>query len=132
MPETDRPALGILAGGGNLPGRVAAAAQAAGRMVFIVGLEGYAEPEVIAPYPHATAQLGAAGRILALLRERNCHDLVLIGPVRRPSILDIRPDVEGTRLLATGGAGGVRRRRRLAGRDPSRAGRGGVSRAGRA
>ncbi len=100
MTEAARPALGILAGGGILPGRVAAAAVASGREVFVVGLDGYAEPEVIAPYPHATARLGAAGRILALLRERNCRDLVLIGPVRRPSILDIRPDAEGARLLA--------------------------------
>lgn len=100
MTETARPALGILAGGGILPGRVAAAAVASGREVFVVGLDGYAEPDIIAPYPHAMARLGAAGRILTLLRERNCRDLVLIGPVRRPSILDIRPDMEGTRLLA--------------------------------
>ncbi len=92
--------LGILAGGGILPGRVAAAAQAAGRAVFVVGLDGYAEPPVIAPYPHALARLGAAGRILALLRDNGVRDLVLIGPVRRPSILDLRPDAEGARLLA--------------------------------
>ena len=95
-----RPALGILAGGGPLPGRVAAAARAAGRDVFLVGLEGFAEPPVLAPYPHAWARLGAAGRILALLRERACRDLVLVGPVRRPSLLDLRPDAEGARLLA--------------------------------
>ena len=35
--------LGILAGGGPFPGRVAAAARAAGRPVFIVALRGYAE-----------------------------------------------------------------------------------------
>jgi DUF1009 family protein len=92
--------VGILAGGGPLPGRVAAAAAAAGRKVFVVGLEGFAEPAVIAPYPHATARLGAAGRILSLLRAQSCRDVVLIGPVRRPSLLDLRPDTEGTRLLA--------------------------------
>ena len=92
--------LGILAGGGPLPGRVASAARAAGRPVFVIGLEGYAEPAVIAPFPHAGARLGAAGRMLSLLRENGCRDLVLIGPVRRPSILDLRPDAEGARLLA--------------------------------
>ncbi len=95
-----RPALGILAGGGPLPGRVAAAAQAAGRAVFLVGLEGYAEPSVLAPFPHGWARLGAAGRSLALLRAQGCRDLVLVGPVRRPSLLDLRPDAEGARLLA--------------------------------
>ena len=44
--------------------------------------------------------MGAAGEILASLRRYGCRDLVLIGPVRRPSITDIRPDLEGTRILA--------------------------------
>jgi DUF1009 family protein len=44
--------------------------------------------------------LGAPGRILALLREHQCRDLVLVGPVRRPSLLDLRPDLEGTKILA--------------------------------
>jgi DUF1009 family protein len=94
------PALGILAGGGPLPGRVAAAAEAAGRAVFLVGLEGFAEPAVLSPFRHSFVRLGAAGRILALLREHGCRDIVLVGPVKRPSILDLRPDVEGTKILA--------------------------------
>ncbi len=100
MPEAGRAALGILAGGGPLPGRVAAAARAAGRTVFVIGLDGFVEPAVIAAYPHEFVRLGAAGRILALLREHQCRDLVLVGPVRRPSIMDIRPDGDGARLLA--------------------------------
>jgi len=92
--------LGILAGGGPLPGLVAAAACAAGRAVFLVGLEGFAESAVLAPYPHGYARLGAAGRILQLLRERDCRELVLVGPVRRPSLFDFRPDAEGARILA--------------------------------
>jgi len=92
--------LGIIAGGGPFPGRVAAAAHAAGRGVFVVGLEGYADPSVIAPWPHAMARLGAAGRILSLLRGQGCRDLVLVGPVTRPSILEMRPDGEGARMLA--------------------------------
>ena len=92
--------LGILAGGGPLPGRVAAAARAAGRTVFLVGLEGFADRDVLAPYPHAYVRLGAAGRILQLLRECGCRDLVLVGPVRRPSLFDLRPDAEGAHILA--------------------------------
>ena len=92
--------LGIIAGGGPLPGQVAKASLAAGRAVFVVALDGYAEPAVVGPFPHATARLGAAGRILGLLRGAGCRDIVLVGPVRRPSLLHLRPDVEGTRLLA--------------------------------
>jgi DUF1009 family protein len=97
---TDRRTLGIIAGGGTMPGRVAAAARAAGRPVFIVGLEGYAEPAVLTPYPHALVRLGAAGRIIELLRANGCQDLVLVGPVRRPSLMHLRPDAEGAKLLA--------------------------------
>jgi DUF1009 family protein len=95
----DRPTLGILAGGGRLPGQVAAAAQAAGRRVFLIGLEGFADPTVLAPWPHEFVRILAAGRILAALREHGCKDLVLVGPVRRPSLLDLRPDAEGARIL---------------------------------
>jgi DUF1009 family protein len=101
MPDSPAsPPLGILAGGGPLPGQVAEAARQAGRPVFIVGFEGFADPAVIGAYPHVTARLGAAGRILSALRAHDVRDLVLAGPVRRPSILDIRPDGEGTRILA--------------------------------
>ncbi len=91
--------LGILAGGGTLPGRVAAAARAAGRGVFVVGLEGFADPAVLAPYPHAFARVGAAGRIRDLLRANACRELVMVGSVRRPSLLDLRPDALAARLL---------------------------------
>ena len=96
----DRPTLGILAGGGQLPGQVAAAARAAGRRVFLIGLEGFADPAVLAPWPHEIVRILAAGRIIAALREHGCQDLVLVGPVRRPSLLDLRPDAEGARILA--------------------------------
>jgi DUF1009 family protein len=92
--------LGIIAGGGVLPVKVATAARAAGRGVFIVGLEGFADPTILAPWPHEIRRLGAASRIVAALRENGCQDLVMIGPVRRPSLLDLRPDVEGAKLLA--------------------------------
>jgi UDP-2,3-diacylglucosamine hydrolase len=92
--------LGIIAGGGVLPGRVAAAAAAAGRRVFLLGLDGFADRAVLEPYPHEFVRIGAAGRILQLLRAHGCDELVLIGPVRRPSLLDLRPDAEGARILA--------------------------------
>ncbi len=92
--------VGILAGGGPLPGRVADAVRRAGREVFVIAFEGFAEPDVVSPFPHLWARPAAAGRILAALRTRQCRDLVLIGPVRRPGFRDLRPDAEGARLLA--------------------------------
>jgi DUF1009 family protein len=92
--------LGIIAGGGPLPGQVADAARAAGRQVFVAALEGFAEPAVVAPYPHQFFRLGAIGAIRAAFKARDCVDLVMIGPVKRPSLLALRPDAEGARLLA--------------------------------
>ena len=95
-----RGTLGIIAGGGMMPLRVAAAAQAAGREVFLLGLEGFAQPALLAPYPHGVARIGAAGRIVELLRAHQVRDLVLVGTVRRPGFFDLRPDAEGAKLLA--------------------------------
>lgn len=92
--------LGIIAGGGALPAQVAAAAQAAGREVFVVGLEGYAEPSLLQPFKHQFYRLGAAGAMIKAFRDHGCVDLVMIGPVKRPSFLSLRPDAEGARLLA--------------------------------
>jgi len=73
---------------------------AAGRRVFVVGLRGFAEPGVIGPFPHAVIRMGAASEILAQLRAAECSDVVLVGPVRRPSLMDLRPDAEGARIMA--------------------------------
>lgn len=92
--------LGIIAGGGPFPAQVAAAAVGQGRPVFIAGLRGYVDERSIAPYPHRILRIGGAGEIIAALRQAGCVDLVIIGPVRRPSLLDLRPDAAGTRILA--------------------------------
>ncbi|MDD2877964.1 MAG: UDP-2,3-diacylglucosamine diphosphatase LpxI [Acidiphilium sp.] len=92
--------LGIVAGGGPLPGQVAGAARAAGRGVFVVALEGYADARVIGGFPHAVVRLGAVGAAMAALRRAGCVEIVLAGPVRRPSLLDLRPDATGAKLLA--------------------------------
>lgn len=68
--------------------------------MFIVAFQDFAELEPIAGFPHEVIRLAAAGQILAALRRHDCHELVLIGPVRRPSLRDLRPDAEGTRILA--------------------------------
>jgi DUF1009 family protein len=92
--------LGIIAGGGVLPGQAAAAAVAAGRSVFIAAIEGFAEPAVIAPYPHRFFRLGAIGAIRDALKSNSCEDVVMIGPVKRPSLLALRPDAEGAKYIA--------------------------------
>ncbi|TQF79407.1 LpxI family protein [Elioraea sp. Yellowstone] len=92
--------LGIIAGGGPVPAQLAAAVAATGRPIFVLALDGHADRAALAPFPHAGIRLGAVGAGLAHLRAHGVTDLVLVGTVRRPSLLTLMPDAEGARLIA--------------------------------
>ncbi|WP_270937753.1 LpxI family protein [Falsiroseomonas oryzae] len=96
--------LGLIAGAGAMPVRVADAVASAGRPVFCVLLEGFAAPADFARHPHEVVALGQIGRMVAALRARGARDLVLAGRVTRPSLLSLRFDAEGARLAAKLGA----------------------------
>src|SRR5919198_6430399 len=78
--------LGIVAGGGGLPRRLVESCRAAGRDVFVLALEGAADPAALRDVPHAWCRIGAASYGLALLRENDVTELVLAGSIRRPSL----------------------------------------------
>lgn len=92
--------LGILAGGGDLPCRLAEACRVRQQSVFIVALKDQADPGWVSAYPHAWMRLGAAGSIIDRLQGEGVTHLVLAGHVRRPSLAALRPDWRGMRLLA--------------------------------
>ena len=98
------PPLGIFAGEGELPLRVAATARAAGREVRPVLLEGFADPAAWAGYPSLRLRFGALGSSIPWLRGEGVRELVLCGHVRRPSLLSLRPDAATARYLARIGA----------------------------
>jgi DUF1009 family protein len=100
---TARP-LGILAGGGTLPRRVAEAAARQGRPVFIVAFTGQFEPATVEGFPHISLRIGEAGRIIAEMRKACVVDLVMAGGVRRPSISELGLDWRGVQLFARIGA----------------------------
>jgi DUF1009 family protein len=91
-------ALGIIAGGGDLPVAIAESASDAGRAVFIIALTGSAD-ESVTRFPHAWAGLGEVGRTLKLLRGHDCTDILLAGRVARPRFSEIRLDAKGMLLL---------------------------------
>ncbi|HEY2539430.1 MAG TPA: UDP-2,3-diacylglucosamine diphosphatase LpxI [Stellaceae bacterium] len=97
-PGTSR--LGIVAGDGGLPRRLVEACRQSGRDVFVLALEGAAEPTTIADVPHAWCRIGSAARGLALLRENAVAELVLAGGVQRPSLASLRPDWRAAKFLA--------------------------------
>lgn len=94
MPEP----LGIIAGGGPMPRRVADAARAAGRPVSVVVLEGHGDPAAWTGYPHIVLRFGLAARMLSWLKGQGVRQLVLSGSVTRPSFLSLRPDADSVRL----------------------------------
>jgi DUF1009 family protein len=95
--------LGIVAGSGSLPRQIAERCRATGREVFILALEGEADPETVAAVPHAWCRLGAVANALDLLRAHGVGELVLAGAVRRPSLIGLRPDWRAMKLFAKAG-----------------------------
>jgi DUF1009 family protein len=92
--------LGIVAGSGALPRRLVESCRTAGRDVFVLALEGSAEPATLHDVPHAWCRIGAAAAGLALLRDNNVTELVLAGGIRRPSLAALRPDWRAAKLFA--------------------------------
>ncbi|MGH6944782.1 MAG: LpxI family protein [Geminicoccaceae bacterium] len=92
--------LAVLAGRGPLPKEVIGAARGAGRQVFVLAFEGETDPAVVEGVPHKWLPLGALGRALQALHEAGAEDVVMIGPVRRPSFSTMRLDLRGLQMLA--------------------------------
>jgi DUF1009 family protein len=91
--------LAVVCGGGSLPFAVADAALRRGRRVVLFALDGAADPERVAAYPHHWANIGQFGRFFRLARQEGCRDVVIIGSVIRPSIWHMPRDLETIRLL---------------------------------
>lgn len=93
--------LAILAGGGDLPARLAVTCRADGRPLFIVALEGQADAASLpGDVPLAWFRMGAAGAILERLRAEGVRDVVMAGRVRRPSLAELRPDWKAAQVFA--------------------------------
>jgi DUF1009 family protein len=91
--------VGIVCGGGALPFAVAAAVLRRGRPVFLLPIEGWADADRVAAYPHAWMKLGQFGRAQRLARNAGCSDVVCIGTLRRPLLRSMKLDWTTIRLL---------------------------------
>jgi len=86
-------ALGIIAGGGELPRAIAASARDAGRAVFVLALAGMTD-DWARDYPHETVALGELGRAMKAFRAHDCTDVTLAGKVQRPKFSEIKLDAK--------------------------------------
>jgi DUF1009 family protein len=86
------PKLGIIAGGGTAARAVIDVCRQQGRDHFLICLEGQADANLGEGSPHVWLPLGAGAKLKALVAEQRIKELVMIGRVRRPSLLELKPD----------------------------------------
>jgi UDP-2,3-diacylglucosamine hydrolase len=91
--------VAIVCGGGSLPVAVADALTKQGRGVVLFPLHGWADPALVARYPHHWIHIGQLGRFFRLARSEGCRDLILIGTLVRPPIRHLRLDLETVRVM---------------------------------
>ncbi len=92
-------ALGLIAGGGELPRAVAEAVRATGRVVFVVPLVGSVTEDWVKDFPHEFLSPGEPGRIIKALKGAGVSDVLLAGRVDRPKFSEMKLDAKGVTLL---------------------------------
>lgn len=101
--QIDISPLGIIAGGGDLPGKLCDACIAADRPYFLIILDGQGDESLLTEHPGAVVRLGAVGKIAKTFKQADVEDIVLAGKVARPSVTQMRPDSEALKFFATVG-----------------------------
>ena len=96
--------LGIIAGGGDLPGRLAEAYEARGGVVFMLALDGVTGASVVAGRDHAWVKIGRLQETMDHIAAAGVEDVVMAGPVRRPALSSLELDGRATRVLFKAGA----------------------------
>jgi DUF1009 family protein len=98
-----KPKLGIIAGGGNLPRRIADICVQENRPYHILALEGQADAAELAGHPLTWCRLGAAAKAFDIAQSEQIKEVVMAGPVKRPSLAALRPDALALRVIASAG-----------------------------
>jgi len=100
----DRPAapsrLGIIAGGGELPGLLIQTCRRENRDFHVIALNDNADPTVIGEAPHDWFSVGQYTAVIARLREKGIERLVFCGKVNRPPLSALFADWRAALFLA--------------------------------
>ncbi|MBL0941843.1 MAG: UDP-2,3-diacylglucosamine diphosphatase LpxI [Alphaproteobacteria bacterium] len=92
--------LGIIAGGRDLPLELIERCRGIGRPHFVLAFKGQTDPATVKDTEHAWVHIGAVGQALNHLRRAGVEELVMVGPLRRPSWTELRPDAKGALWVA--------------------------------
>jgi DUF1009 family protein len=90
--------LGLIAGGGDLPIRLARQCQTVGRPLFVIRLKGMADPALTA-FDGIEAGIAELGKGFAALKKAGCEAICLAGVVKRPDFSGLKPDLRGLKAL---------------------------------
>jgi len=90
--------LGLIAGAGELPIRLARQCQASGRAVFVVRLKGMADPEMSA-FDGADLGIAELGKCIKAFKTAGVEAICLAGIVKRPDFAALKPDLRGLKAL---------------------------------
>ncbi|OUR77008.1 hypothetical protein A9Q83_12330 [Alphaproteobacteria bacterium 46_93_T64] len=91
--------VGIIAGRGELPLRLANTLKERGTAVFLLLVENEAKPEDYANFSFEIVQITKIGKFLKALKREKCKRVTMAGPIDRPNFKSIFPDKEGFKLL---------------------------------
>jgi len=90
--------LGLIAGGGDLPIRLASQCQTIGRPLFVIRLKGMADP-ALKDFDGIEAGIAELGKGFAALKAAGCEAVCLAGVVKRPDFAALKPDWRGLKVL---------------------------------
>ena len=93
------PRLAIVAGGGDLPRRVAEQARRTGRNPLVVGLKGFAEASLLEEFDGPELSVGEIGRLIQLMKKEGCEEMVFAGSLKRPDFSALKLDLKGVQSL---------------------------------
>jgi DUF1009 family protein len=91
--------LVIVAGGGDLPRRVAEHARRTGRNPLVVGLKGFVDASLLTEFAGSELSVGEIGRLIQLMKREGCEEMVFAGSLKRPDFSSLKLDLKGVQSL---------------------------------
>ncbi len=92
--------LGIIAGAGALPGQIISACRETGRDFHVLAFEGSADPRWLDGAPFTWIRMSNLGSALDYARSVGIGELVLVGGIPRPSVIELMRDRRSAKFLA--------------------------------
>ena len=91
---------GIIAGGGSLPQKLIDACKRGQRDFFVLALQGQADKNLVNDVPHRWVRIGATDEALSILKAEHVDEVVMAGSVRRPGLMEMKPDWRTVQVFA--------------------------------